>query len=139
MKDWEGRHIALKKKLLDYILERAKRKKLQAINKKDLFRIEGLIEDIVDETIELSLDEIKRLEIDEKLTENFSLDSEIERYKQVENNEEIQFMNSKVAHVEFESDEIQRYDVRDEDKHRVKSNWKWDEVVHEHLSPWRMG
>jgi hypothetical protein len=142
--------LFLKKKLLDYILQRAKNKRLKHISKKDLFKIESLIEGVVDDTIESSLEVIKSEELRNTILDDEELFGTVDRYRIIKKPGEIEFHEkNEIPRAMIERNSIKDYgELLDSEEleeelslsadEKRKRNWRWEEVILEQVSPWRL-
>lgn len=90
----------LKKKILDYIIEKAKFKHIHKLSKKSLEDIEEEVEDLVDETVDINLDSIKKNDLEKmKIHEHVHFD----KYEVPEDNDEIEILKDlPKQHVHFD-------------------------------------
>jgi hypothetical protein len=92
---------ALRKKLLEYILDGLRKQHVKSISKETLLRIEGVLEDVVDNTLDSVVREVKHAEIERALNQKFV---HIDEYEQ----DPVKKVNNRIQIMEYtpETEEI---------------------------------
>lgn len=106
--DDTDKHIYLKKRILNYMLKKAKDKHIQRISKKTLVNIEARIEEFIDEIVENRLDELREEEL-HKLVESESFFNSERRYDFEPHDSDSIFI---IDHVQRFDKDLERYDSR---------------------------
>lgn len=91
----------LQRRLLEYLIAKVRKKNLNVIPKKLLFKIENQLEEMVDSTINETLDEFKKIQIDEIISKEE--DDHIEKYELPRKSNNIRIINEAFEeHFHFE-------------------------------------